>query len=65
VAALGTATDAFRVHGRELYWLCASPSMQSIASGATLEKTLGGPATLRNINTVRRLVARYPPAARG
>jgi uncharacterized protein (DUF1697 family) len=62
VAALGTATDAFCVHGRELYWLCATPSMQSIVSGATLEKTLGGPATLRNVNTVRRLVALYPSA---
>ena len=62
VAALGTATDDFQVHGRELYWLCATPSMQSIVSGATLEKLLGAPATLRNVNTVRRLVARYPPA---
>ncbi len=61
IAALTTPTDEFRVKGRELYWLCRTPSMQSIVSGATLEKALGGPATLRNVNTVRRLAAKYPP----
>lgn len=61
VAALATPTDELRVRGRELYWLCATPSMQSILSGAVLEKALGAPATLRNVNTVRRLAAKYPP----
>lgn len=60
VAVLSTKTDDFTVEGRELYWLCAVPSMQSIMSGARLEKTVGMPATFRNINTVRRLVAKYP-----
>ena len=59
VAALTTPKDGFAVHGRELYWLCAVPSMESIISGATLEKVMGQ-ATLRNINTVRRLAAKYP-----
>jgi hypothetical protein len=36
--------------------------MQSIISGATLEKVLGQPATLRNVNTVRRLAAKCPSA---
>ena len=31
-------------------------------SGATLEKVLGQPATLRNVNTVRRLAAKYAPS---
>ena len=60
VAELTTPTDAFAVHGRELYWLCAVPSMESIISGATLEKAVGQAATLRNVNTVRRLAAKYP-----
>lgn len=60
VAALSTPSDEFLVKGRELYWLCATPSMQSLASGAVLEKTLGGPATLRSVNTVRRLALKYP-----
>jgi uncharacterized protein (DUF1697 family) len=55
VAALSTPSDEFTVHGRELYWLCAVPSLKSIMSGTTLEKVLGQPATLRNLNTVRRL----------
>lgn len=59
VEALGTDADAFRVRGRELYWMCTVPSMQSIVSGAMLEKTVGMPATFRNINTMRRLAARY------
>lgn len=62
VASLGTPTDEFAIRGRELYWRCATPSMQSIHSGATLEKALKMPATLRNINTVLRLAAKYPPA---
>jgi uncharacterized protein (DUF1697 family) len=60
--ALTTAKDALAVHGRELYWRCAVPSMESIVSGAVLEKVLGQPATLRNVNTIRRLAAKYPCA---
>jgi uncharacterized protein (DUF1697 family) len=61
VAVLSTPSDEFTVHGRELYWLCTVPSLKSIMSGATLEKVLGQPATLRNVNTVRRLAAKYAP----
>jgi uncharacterized protein (DUF1697 family) len=60
VMALATSADTFAVDGRELYWMCAVPSMESIVSGATLEKVLGQPATLRNVNTVRRLAGQYP-----
>ena len=60
VMALATAADTFAVDGRELYWMCAVPSMESIISGATLEKVLGQPATLRSVNTVRRLAEKYP-----
>ena len=60
VTELTTPTDTFAVIGRELYWLCATPSMASIISGATLEKAVGQPATLRNMNTIRRLAAKYP-----
>jgi uncharacterized protein (DUF1697 family) len=60
VAELTTPTDRFAVHGRELYWLCATPSMESIISGATLERVLGQAATLRNVNTVQRLAMKYP-----
>ena len=59
VAALSTPSDEFTVVGRELYWLCSVPSMKSIMTGGTLEKSLGQPATLRSVSTVRRLAEKY------
>ena len=56
-----TEVDEFNLHGRELYWRCHVRSSDSNFSGAKLEKTLGMPTTLRNVNTVRRLLAKYPP----
>jgi uncharacterized protein (DUF1697 family) len=57
---LRTPTDDFHTHGRELYWLRRAPINESRITGALLEKTLGMPATLRNVTTVRRLAAKYP-----
>jgi uncharacterized protein (DUF1697 family) len=54
------ATDDFAVHGREVYWLGLAGFSGSAVSGALLEKTLGLSATFRSVNTVRRLVAKYP-----
>ena len=52
--------DDFRVHGREVYWLCRKKMSESSFSNALLEKTLGMPATIRNATTVKRLAAKYP-----
>jgi uncharacterized protein (DUF1697 family) len=52
--------DDFRVHGREVYWLCHVKMSESSFSGALLEKTVGTPATVRNATTVQKLVAKYP-----
>ena len=49
----------FHVRGREAYWLCRTSMLDSGFSGARLEKALGMPATLRNMNTFRRLAAKY------
>ena len=57
------ATDEFHIRGREIYWHCHVPGSESKFSGAKLEKTLGMPTTIRNSNTVKRLVAKYPPAS--
>jgi uncharacterized protein (DUF1697 family) len=59
VEALSTTSDAFTIQGRELYWLCTVPSFQSITSGYSLEKVIGQQATIRNVNTIRRLAAKY------
>lgn len=55
---LATATDEFRVHGRDVYWLCHVRSTESEFSGAKLEKAVRAATTLRNINTVKRLAAK-------
>lgn len=57
----GTASDEFHLNGRELYWLRRGASSESEFSGAKLEKTLGLATTIRNMNTLRRLAAKYPP----
>ncbi|HUF46682.1 MAG TPA: DUF1697 domain-containing protein [Vicinamibacterales bacterium] len=53
--ALQAETDSLVVRGREVYWLCRVPSNESALSGGALEKTLGQPATVRNIRTVVKL----------
>ena len=58
--AAQTDIDDLAVIGRELYWQCRVASSESTLSGAKLEKTLGMPTTLRNVNTVRRLATNYP-----
>ena len=50
-----TAVDEFRIDGREVYWLCHASMKDSKFSAAKLEKIAGAAATLRNVNTVRRL----------
>jgi uncharacterized protein (DUF1697 family) len=61
VMALRTETDDFDVRGRELFWLVRADKMStSKLSGATFEKALGMPATMRNITTVKKLAAKYP-----
>jgi uncharacterized protein (DUF1697 family) len=57
--ALQTAIDALHVHGREIYWLARKNISESTISMAAIEKALQTPATFRNINTVRRLAAKY------
>lgn len=56
-----SATDEFHIHGREVYWHCHVPANESKFYGAKLEKTVGMATTLRNVKTIHRLVAKYPP----
>ena len=60
---LRTEVDDFHVHEREFYWLSRARMSDSTFSGALLEKTIGMPATMRNITTVRKLAAKYPAAS--
>ena len=52
--ACANEVDRFHVHGREAYWHAAKGFARSTFSGAKIEKLLG-PATARNITTVRKL----------
>jgi uncharacterized protein (DUF1697 family) len=58
--ALQTATDELHIHGREVYWLARKNIAEATITGAAVEKALQTPVTFRNINTVRRLAAKYP-----
>lgn len=61
--ALSGEDDSFQVDRAEVYWLRRGGFSDSKYSGALLEKTLGQSATFRNINTVRRIAAKYESAA--
>ncbi|MBK7217224.1 MAG: DUF1697 domain-containing protein [Candidatus Promineofilum sp.] len=49
------ASDDFAIHGREVYWLRRTQQSETNFAGATLERALGMPATVRSITTVRKL----------
>jgi len=63
---LSTDIDDFAVHGREVYWLCASRQSKSTFTNVRFEKLVGVRATFRGANTVARLAAILdrPPAPR-
>jgi uncharacterized protein (DUF1697 family) len=44
--------------GREFYWLSRSREGRARLSGATFERAIAAPATMRNMTTVRKLVAK-------
>ena len=58
VEALRGATDELHVHDRELYWLSRVPFGDSKLGGPQLEKTLGMPATMRSVTSLRKLAAK-------
>ena len=59
VASLRSDVDEYAIRGRELYWLRRRQLMASIATGPSLDRIIGSPITMRNVNTVRRLAAKY------
>ncbi len=57
--ALKTDIDDFHVHGREIYWLCRKKQSESTFSNAVLEKTIGRASTIRGVNTIQKMAAKY------
>jgi uncharacterized protein (DUF1697 family) len=57
--AFTTDIDQSHVKGREMYWLSRQKQSESTFSNAKLEKILGQSTTIRGMNTVQRMAAKY------
>ncbi len=60
LASLETDIDSFTAVGRELYWMCQERQSGSKVSNVALEKALKVRCTMRGMNTIVRLAARFP-----
>lgn len=60
LAALNDDANVFEVVRREIHWLRRG-GVQSPYSGAAIEKAIGMPTTVRNVNTIVRMAERYIP----
>ena len=58
LAALESAIDHFKTHGREVYWLCDKRQSESKFSNTVFEKVTGARVTFRGGNTVAKLAAK-------
>lgn len=58
VEALRSKDDEFHINARELYWLSRLPFSETKIGGAVIEKTIGGPATMRSVSSLRKLAAK-------
>jgi len=59
IAALSNDVDTVMADGREVYWRARKGFAESTISYAVVEKLLKTEATFRNVNTVRRMAAKY------
>jgi uncharacterized protein (DUF1697 family) len=57
--SMRSPVDDFCCNEREVYWLYRRKAGESKFYGPLLEKSLGIQATVRNVNTVRRLAKKY------
>ncbi|MGI8628215.1 MAG: DUF1697 domain-containing protein [Geodermatophilaceae bacterium] len=57
---LRSEAEDFAVVGREVHWLVRE-GFESRLTGSQAEWAAFGPGTTRNVTTVRRLAAKYPP----
>ncbi len=61
LSALESPGDRFHVRGRDFWWLSKYHQARPAITPRQLEKALGEPTTLRNVNTIRRMAERYGP----
>jgi uncharacterized protein (DUF1697 family) len=60
--AARNGVDDLAIEGCEVYWLVRGALAPPNYAPPPLEKLLGQPLTVRNLTTVRKLAAKYPPA---
>lgn len=64
IRALESGSDRFAFEGRETYWLIRGKLSESPLFGGDVTRALAGvPHTMRNLGSVRKLVAKHPPPA--
>ena len=56
---LRNEVDDFEINGSEIYWLRRTAVGRSDFSGSVLEKTIEMPATLRTVNTIKRIQKKF------
>ncbi len=60
LAAVRSATDEFRVRGREYYWLCRGRTSDSkIWASPAIKALCLPPSSMRNMTTIRKLSAKH------
>jgi uncharacterized protein (DUF1697 family) len=59
IAAFTTESDAFHLHGREVYWLCRTRQSDSKFNNVRFEKSLNTRATWRGMTTITRVATKY------
>jgi len=62
VMALCSPNDVFHLEGRELHVISGLRFSESTFTGADLERALGAPATIRGMNTVRKMAEKFTSA---
>lgn len=59
LSLISTPDDLFHVRRRDFWWLSKHHQARPAITGRQLEKALGQPTTLRNVNTIRRMAERF------
>jgi uncharacterized protein (DUF1697 family) len=59
LSLISSPDDLFHVLGRDFWWLSKHRQSEPAITGRQLEKALGQPTTLRNVNTIRRMAERF------
>ena len=59
VEALRTNTDAFEIHGQEIYWLRRRKQNGGLFSTVPLEKIFGRAFTVRGADTIKRIASKW------